>query len=115
MKSIATTLLLSVSLLFMSCGKDYDYEIGLDQQIVINLESTGYDGGYSWCWDKRDNILDSVCWKFIPYDENHDGSPGIEQWVFVGTHKGTTTIHLGYKHPWEADVLYSREYTVLVE
>ena len=113
MKRIATTLLFFVSLSFMSCSKDYDYEIGINEQIVIELEHT--EGtGYSWYWDKQDNVLDTVSEEFISYDENMIEGSGIDRWIFVGVQKGTTTIRLNYKRPWETTVLEKREYSVKV-
>lgn len=99
----------------VSCNKGYDYEIGINEQIEITLESTGYNGGYSWHWDKKDNILDSAYWEFIPYNETHNGSPGIERWGFVGKHKGSSVIKLNYKRPWDDETLISREYSVKVK
>ena len=114
MKRIATTLLFFLSLSFISCSKDYDYEIGINEQIVIELEHTGQGTGYDWYWDKKDNVLDSVSEEFIPYDENMDGGPGIDRWIFVGVQKGTTTIRLNYKRPWETTILEKKEYSVKV-
>ena len=111
-------LIIALSILFLilcvSCNKNYDYEIGVNEQIEITLESTGYDGGYSWYWSRSDNVLDSVNWEFIPYDETYEGSPGIERWTFVGKRKGSTVIKLNYKHPWEDEKIKSQEYSVKV-
>ncbi len=115
MTKSSIALIFSVCLLFISCGKDYDYEIGIGERIVIDLESLGSSGGYSWLWDKRDDVVDTVETEFLPYYENFEGSPGIERWVFVGAHKGSSVIRLHYKQPWETEVIESREYSVLVK
>lgn len=101
-------------ILCISCNKDYDYEIGINEQIDITLESTGYDCGYSWYWSRYDNVLDSVNWEFISNNETYSGSPGIERWTFAGKHKGSTVIRLNYKRPWEDEILKSQEYSVKV-
>lgn len=107
-------LLVFAAFLMFACNKDYDYEIGVTEQIEITLESSGPSTGCCWLWNKKDNILDSVKREFIPYDESYNGSPGIERWTFVGKHKGSTIIRLNYKRPWEDEILKSQEYSVKV-
>ena len=68
MRQPAFTLLLPLILLLTSCGKDYDYEIVVDEQFVLNLETSGMGSGYSWQWEKKDDILDTIGWEFIPYE-----------------------------------------------
>ena len=114
MKKLRIALPIFLLILCVSCNKDYDYKIGINEQIEITLESSGPSTGYCWLWDKKDNILDSVNWEFIPYDETYEGSPGIERWTFVGKRKGSTVIKLNYKRPWEDETLKSQEYNVKV-
>ena len=114
MRQPAFTFLLPLILLLTSCGKDYDYEIVVDEQFVLNLETSGMGSGYSWQWEKKDDIVDTFKREFIPYDENFIGGPGIEQWTFVGKRKGTTRIKMTNKRPWENEIIDSRVYTVKV-
>lgn len=101
--------------LLVSCKGDYDYEINVDEQITIGLESSGHDGGYSWCWVRQDHVLDSVSHVFTPFNEDVNGSAGTEHWIFAGAEKGATTIRLEYRKPWNDTVKDAREYTVSVK
>ena len=112
-KNVMLTLMAMIFLL-VSCKGDYDYEVAVNEQITIDLEATGHDGGYSWCWDKHDDLLDSVSHVFTPYEEDVVSSSGMEHWTFHASHKGTTVIRLDYKRPWNDSVLDSREYRVKV-
>ena len=100
--------------LLLSCRTDYDYDIHVGDEISIELESDRYDDGFSWCWDKQDNRLDSVTHDYMPYNPYSVGSKGAERWLFVGAHKGASTIRLDYKRPSGDSVLDSREYSVKV-
>lgn len=113
MRQLVFALLLPLLLLFTSCGKDYDYEIVVDEQFVLNLETSGMGSGYSWQWEKKDDILDTIGWEFIPYE--FPTGPGVERWTFVGRRKGITTIKMIYKQPWETEIVDSREYEVRVK
>ena len=112
MRQPAFTFLLPLILLLTSCGKDYDYEIVVDEQFVLNLETSGMGSGYSWQWEKKDDILDTIGWEFIPYE--FPTGPGVERWAFVGKRKGTTQIKMIYKRPWETEIIDKREYNVKV-
>lgn len=115
MKRVVSIVLLAVSLLFVSCGKEYDYEICVGEQIVLDLQSSGPSTGYVWHWDKHDDVLDTISHVFSPYDESFSGNPGIEHWTFVGKRKGSTTIRMLYKRTWEKEIEDSREYSVNVK
>lgn len=115
MKRVVSIVLLAVSLLFVACGKEYDYEICVGDQIVLDLQSSGPGTGYAWQWDRLDAILDTVSHVFSPYDENYSGNPGIERWTFIGKRKGSTAIRMIYKRSWESDIEEVREYSVIVK
>ena len=114
MKRKVSAVLLAVILLLVSCGKKFDYEIYVGEQIVLDFQSSGPGTGFAWHWDKHDDILDTISHVFSPYDENFSGNPGIERWTFVGKRKGLTTIRMVYKRSWEIGIEDSREYSVKV-
>lgn len=114
MKKIATILFLPVALLFVSCN-DYDYDVVEDEMFVITEETSGPGTGYTWCWDKKDDIVDTLKRAFMPYNAERIGGPGVERWVFVGKRKGTTNIKMEHKQPWRSIVDETRTYSVRVK
>ena len=115
MKRIILAVFVAVILLLISCGKEYDYEISVGEQLVRDLQSSGPSTGCAWHWDKHDDILETISHMFSPYDENFIGNPGIERWTFIGNKKGSTTIQMVYKRSWENKIEDSREYSVKVK
>ena len=68
-KHTKTFILLAFSaFMLFACNKDYDYEIGVTEQIEITLESSGPSTGCCWLWNKKDNILndDTACPQLFP-------------------------------------------------
>jgi len=85
-------------------GKQVELSVG--QSLVVTLESNATTG-YSWALAQNSDssVLSKTGNKYINPPQTTPpivGAPGVEEWTFKALKKGTSTISLGYRRPWES-------------
>ena len=85
-------------------GKQVELSVG--QSLVVTLDSNA-STGYSWSLTENsdETVLSNTGNKYINPPQTTPpivGAPGVEEWTFKALKKGTSTISLGYRRPWES-------------
>jgi inhibitor of cysteine peptidase len=92
-------------------NSDEVIRVKVGQEFVISLESNP-STGYSW-----DEVVSAPWLKMLGKSYKADepvlmGSGGVELFRYKASAKGTATIVLGYKRPWESGAGQQRTFSV---
>ncbi len=84
-------------------GKQVELSVG--QPLVVSLDSNA-STGYSWTQPQisDDSVLGATGNQTIAPQTSLVGAPGKEQWTFKALKKGTSTISMEYRRPWETGI-----------
>jgi inhibitor of cysteine peptidase len=79
-----------------------EVELSIGQSLVVTLDSNA-STGYSWTQPQisDDSVLSATGNQTIAPQTTLVGAPGKEGWTFKALKKGTSTISMEYKRPWE--------------
>ncbi|MFZ4703344.1 MAG: protease inhibitor I42 family protein [Candidatus Methylumidiphilus sp.] len=79
-------------------------ELRVGQRLLLNLGSNPTTG-FSWVFDGKSNRIlaqeDKPIYQADDKGKGLVGSGGIEHWTFRAIKKGTQTLRLDYRRPWE--------------
>ena len=96
MKQKIAFTVICVGLLFSSCYKQADYELGVGETITIRLE-TNMSTGYDWiCNDFDENECVRINNQYVEQQEYGAGKPSWHCFVIEGVKNGYT--HLKFTH-----------------
>jgi inhibitor of cysteine peptidase len=116
---IALLLILSLTLCIVSCKNSgtisSDDKLANQQDVSeitipvggttdVTLKSNPTTG-YSWFWANRSSVrcVDSSFYQYTPDKTDRVGSGGVEMFRFKGIAKGTDTVVMEYRRPWESN------------
>lgn len=83
-------------------GVDTALDVKLGRTATVSLASNP-STGYSWAWTNRAEVkhVDTTAWSFDSDRPGVPGAGGRERWTFKGLSKGSDTVRLAYRRPWE--------------
>lgn len=83
-------------------GGDPALEVKAGRTVTVSLSSNP-STGYSWTWTNRANFrhVDTTGWSFDTGRPGVPGAGGTERWTFKGVSKGSDTVRMEYRRPWE--------------
>ncbi|MBA7647795.1 hypothetical protein ES703_55574 [subsurface metagenome] len=93
-------------------------EIAVAGTLTVTLESNPTTG-FQWSESadiSDQTVLEQVDHQFVspPEDTGMVGAPGKEVWTFKALKKGSSTISMEYRRPWEEDVEPGKTFTLSV-
>lgn len=84
----------------MSCGA---IDLKPNQNLIIHLESNPTTG-YQWILEKQPHFLKTISADVYQQNSHPEGMAGVggqTTWVFQAQTKGSDSLVLAYKRPWE--------------
>ena len=81
---------------------DTAIDVKVGRKATVSLASNP-STGYSWAWTNRADVrhVDTAGWTFDSDRPGVPGAGGRELWTFKGLSKGSDTVRLAYRRPWE--------------
>jgi inhibitor of cysteine peptidase len=77
-------------------------DVRVGRSVTVSLASNP-STGYGWAWTNRADVrhVDTTGRSFDSEKPGVPGAGGRERWTFKGLSKGSDTVRLEYRRPWE--------------